>query len=112
MGCVAARLLDEELNLCPDELAKHLNDHPDFTVIGVAGLQGAGKSRVLSELCGYRRSAEAPVDNDIGGGRAGGHLLGRFPEQGAAHVLEGAHRTAGVDVCGPSPPPPATKPSI
>ena len=87
---VTARFLDEELNVYTDELGRHLSEHPDFTVIGVLGFQGAGKSRVLSELCGYRREATAD-------GRSA--LIGTFSEQTEDELLEGLHHTCGVDAC-------------
>lgn len=87
---VTTRLLDEELNIYTDELMRHMTEHPDFTVIGVLGFQGAGKSRVLSELCGYRRQATAD-------GRSA--LVGAFSEQDEAELLEGLHHTVGVEAC-------------
>ena len=69
---------------------RHMTEHPDFTVIGVLGFQGAGKSRVLSELCGYRRQATAD-------GRSA--LVGAFTEQDETELLEGSHHTVGVDAC-------------
>ena len=87
---VTTRFLDEDLNLYTDELARHLTEHPDFTVVGVLGFQGAGKSRVLSELCGYRPETTSE-------GRS--VLTGAFPEQEDAELLEGYHRTVGIDAC-------------
>jgi hypothetical protein len=87
---VTTRLLDEELNIYTDELMRHMTEHPDFTIIGVLGFQGAGKSRVLSELCGYRRQATAD-------GRSA--LVGAFTEQDETELLEGSHHTVGVDAC-------------
>ena len=87
---VTARLLDEELNIYTDELMRHMTEHPDFTVIGVLGFQGTGKSRVLSELCGYRRQATAD-------GRTA--LVGAFTEQDESEMLEGSHHTVGVEAC-------------
>jgi hypothetical protein len=86
-----ARLLDADLELCPDELTELLSEQHDFSVVGVLGMQGVGKSRVLSEICGYRRAS--PADTGPGG------LLGRFAEQSSSQVLEGLHCTAGVEVC-------------
>ncbi len=67
-----------------------MTEHPDFTVIGVLGFQGTGKSRVLSELCGYRRQATAD-------GRTA--LVGAFTEQDETELLEGSHHTVGVEAC-------------
>lgn len=36
-----------------DGVLDYLTDHNDFLVVGCLGLQGVGKSTVMSELCGY-----------------------------------------------------------
>ena len=49
---VVHKLLNANLELSSEELQRHLADQSDFTVIGVLGCQGAGKSTVMSLLAG------------------------------------------------------------
>ena len=46
------KLLNANLELSTEELQRHMADQNDFTVIGVLGCQGAGKSTVMSLLAG------------------------------------------------------------
>jgi hypothetical protein len=86
--------------VCTEQLVKNLGSDAaacDFYVVGALGFQGVGKSRMLSELCGYRRMLPPPgADGEEDGP---GRLIGRFAEQSWREVLEGAHRTTGVDAC-------------
>ena len=45
-------LLDTQRRFVGAPLAKLLTDNVDFVVVGVVGAQGAGKSALLSDICG------------------------------------------------------------
>jgi hypothetical protein len=45
-------LLDAQRRFVGAPLAKLLTDNTDFVVVGVVGAQGAGKSSLLSDICG------------------------------------------------------------
>ena len=49
-------LLSENLEFCEDGIAQMLIEPSNFLVVGVIGLQGAGKSTILSSLFGGLRS--------------------------------------------------------
>ncbi|XP_023216105.1 protein SMG9-like [Centruroides sculpturatus] len=76
------KLVDESLQWC-DNAMEFLQDQTDFYVIGVVGLQGSGKSTVLSILSGHY-------------GQDGGKML--FKHQTREHKELGEHCTVGIDV--------------
>ena len=79
------KLLNANFDLIVEELQQQLSDATDFTVVGVLGQQGVGKSTVMSLLAG------ASWDDD-------GLREPPFPPQGVEVVLGAAHQTVGVDV--------------
>jgi protein SMG9 len=87
---VLHKLLNANLELSTEELQRHLADQSDFTVIGVLGCQGAGKSTVMSLLAGadWRSDEREP-----------GRLRDPpFAPQTLETLLQGSHQTVGVDV--------------
>uniref|UniRef100_A0A8D9AHT8 Protein SMG9 n=1 Tax=Cacopsylla melanoneura TaxID=428564 RepID=A0A8D9AHT8_9HEMI len=50
MNSAAVKLIDENLEFHTGSLQSFLTEQTDFTVIGVIGLQGSGKSTILSHL--------------------------------------------------------------
>ena len=87
---VVHKLLNANLELSSEELQRHLADQSDFTVIGVLGCQGAGKSTVMSLLAGadWRSDEREP-----------GRLRDPpFAPQTLETLLQGSHQTVGVDV--------------
>uniref|UniRef100_A0A8C4WX67 Nonsense-mediated mRNA decay factor SMG9 n=1 Tax=Eptatretus burgeri TaxID=7764 RepID=A0A8C4WX67_EPTBU len=47
----STKLIDDHMNWC-DSTIEYLQEHTDFLVVGVLGLQGAGKSTIMSLLAG------------------------------------------------------------
>ena len=87
---VLHKLLNANLELSTEELQRHLADQSDFTVIGVLGCQGVGKSTVMSLLAGagWRSDEREP-----------GRLRDPpFAPQTLETLLQGSHQTVGVDV--------------
>ena len=102
------KLLNEALELTVDEVAPLLGDSTDFTVVGVLGAQGVGKSTILSLLagatladadCGGGGSSGGSSSGGGGGGR-GGALLHEpiFPTETPEVALRAAHQTVGADL--------------
>ena len=87
---VVHKLLNANLELSSEELQRHLADQSDFTVIGVLGCQGAGKSTVMSLLAGadWRSDEREP----------GWLRDSPFAPQTLETLLQGSHQTVGVDV--------------
>lgn len=79
------KLLSSRLELRLEEAKAQLTDSPDFSVLGMLGPQGVGKSTLLSLLAGA-----APTDLGV--------VNPPFAVQGAEAVLAGAHTTSGVDL--------------
>ena len=88
------KLLNELLEPTIDEIAPLLSDSADFTVVGVLGAQGVGKSTILSLLAG------APLidANEVHGGRAGVLLHEPIFPPAEPGVLRAAHQTVGSDL--------------
>ncbi|CAN7975611.1 unnamed protein product, partial [Ixodes persulcatus] len=76
------KLVDDSLQWC-DNALEYLVDQPDFYVVGVVGMQGSGKSTVMSILSGQY-------------GQAGERHLFR-PQSRELREL-GQHCTTGVDI--------------
>uniref|UniRef100_A0A147BDX5 Protein SMG9 n=1 Tax=Ixodes ricinus TaxID=34613 RepID=A0A147BDX5_IXORI len=76
------KLVDDSLQWC-DNALEYLVDQPDFYVVGVVGMQGSGKSTVMSILSGQY-------------GQAGERQLFR-PQSRELREL-GQHCTTGVDI--------------
>ncbi|XP_064471402.1 nonsense-mediated mRNA decay factor SMG9-like isoform X2 [Ornithodoros turicata] len=76
------KLVDDSLQWC-DNALEYLVDQPDFYVIGVIGLQGAGKSTLMSILAG-------------GCGKGGDRHL--FVPQSRELRELGQHCTSGIDI--------------
>lgn len=76
------KLIDESLQWC-DNAMEFLQDQTDFYVIGAVGLQGSGKSTVLSVISGHY-------------GQTGGKQI--FKPQTREHKELGEHCTVGIDV--------------
>ena len=80
-----------------DELQKQLSDNTDFTVIGVLGQQGVGKSTIMSLIAGasWRDNSVAPAvpNGDL-------HELHEpvFAPQSIDNLLNAAHQTSGIDL--------------
>ena len=86
---VVHKLLNANMELSTDELHKVLGDTADFTVIGVLGQQGVGKSTIMSLIAGatWREDSE---ENEL--------LNPPFAPQSAETLLNAGHQTMGVDV--------------
>ncbi|XP_014208604.1 protein SMG9 [Copidosoma floridanum] len=74
-GCI--KFMDENMQLCENPL-EYLQDQQDFLVVGCVGLQGVGKSTIMS----YLTSSYVP---DI------------FPTQNLSHHENGTNCTNGID---------------
>ena len=88
------KLLSEwSLELSADEVAPLLSESNDFTVVGVIGAQGVGKSTVMAMLAGARWSPSAASTDDA-------VLLHDppFAPQSEDAILSAAHQTCGVDL--------------
>ena len=48
-----ARLIDEQHQFCSSGLGPIVTDNTDFLVVGVVGLQSAGKSTLLNHLANF-----------------------------------------------------------
>ena len=84
------KLMTASMELAVEEVHQHLSDATDFTVIGVLGSQGVGKSTVMSLLAGADWSHS---------GAAGSELCEPpFAPQGAQCLLGARHQTCGVDL--------------
>lgn len=79
----SVKLVDESFQLC-DTCLEYLLDQNDFIVVGCLGLQGAGKSTVMSLLAGSQ-----PGDNTRNM---------QFKVQSTEHHELGSHCTSGVDM--------------
>ena len=68
------KLLSATLEFSPDPLRQQLSELSDFTVVGVLGSQGVGKSTIMSLLAGtqLRTRRGGGVGTDREGGRPGG----------------------------------------
>jgi protein SMG9 len=90
------KLVGDTFELLADELSAHLSDSQDFTVIGVLGGQGSGKSSIMSLLAGASWAASGaemaqgiavmPLQEPV------------FPPQQAETILQATHQTCGVDL--------------
>ncbi|GAB6027426.1 smg-9, nonsense mediated mRNA decay factor [Chamberlinius hualienensis] len=80
-GCV--KLVDESLQWC-DQTFEFLQDQSDFLVVGVLGLQGTGKSTVMSHLYGGRSTRNPKY--------------GVFKTQTKDQRELGEHGTRGIDI--------------
>ena len=82
------------LEISCNELMGHLSDQTDFTVVGVLGCQGVGKSTLMSLLAGagFARggSRDAAARNIIEDAP--------FAPQDEETVLNAAHQTTGIDL--------------
>ena len=95
------KLLDANFALTPDEVMPQLLEQHDFTVVGVLGFQGVGKSRLMSLLAGAGWAEEpAPdrADATTAPPPAGALHDPPFAPQTRETVLRGAHQTTGVEV--------------
>ena len=82
---ITYKLLNTNFDLMVEELQQQLSDATDFTVIGVLGHQGVGKSTVMSLLAGASWCGDGLCEPP-------------FPPQSIEVVLGAAHQTVGVDV--------------
>ena len=90
------KLLSDAFELLPlEEVGQQLSDATDFTVVGVLGSQGAGKSTLMSLLAG---SSWSNIDAAAASGEALQLLDPPFPPQPAEAVLQAVHHTAGIDL--------------
>eukprot|EP00962_Isochrysis_galbana_P051124 scaffold22458_cov124-Isochrysis_galbana.AAC.1 len=108
----SAKLLTSQLKLATDELRALLSESSDFTVIGVLGRQGVGKSTIMSLLAGWESGGLASPDGGWHGAvctPAAEHgpsaaLLADAPSSppfatgSLAARLRAEHATSGVDV--------------
>ncbi|KAL1458575.1 hypothetical protein WDU94_008713 [Cyamophila willieti] len=79
MNPAGVKLIDDNLEFHTGSLQSFLTEQTDFTVIGVIGLQGSGKSTILSHLV---RNTDCRI----------------FPVQSEANMLECSHCTTGLDI--------------
>ncbi|EOD14824.1 hypothetical protein EMIHUDRAFT_242275 [Emiliania huxleyi CCMP1516] len=92
-----------QLELCADEVRPLLGENTDFTVVGVLGCQGVGKSTIMSLLAGagWRGGgSDAAADTAADSMAGGGAELANppFPPNPPEAWARGAHGTSGVDV--------------
>ena len=81
------KIINDAMEFTPDDANALLSDTNDFTVIGVIGAQGVGKSTLMSLLAGARW------------GEGGSQLHEPpFAPQTAETVQQAAHRTCGCDL--------------
>ncbi|KAF0696156.1 Aste57867_13072 [Aphanomyces stellatus] len=79
------KLVNAQLQFCAEPPAQWA-DMTQYQVIGCIGLEGVGKSSILSMLCGHnltKSSTDPPL----------------FPIQSTEAVLGGKHQTSGLDMC-------------
>ena len=89
---VKHKLLTASMELATDELQRHMADQSEFTVVGVLGMQGVGKSTLMSLLAGagWQRG-------DGAAGEPGELHDPPFAVQSLDTVLQAGHQTSGVD---------------
>ena len=85
------KLLTDTFELRLEDAGQQLSDATDFTVIGVLGGQGVGKSTIMSLLAG------APWSSDTSGGGAGLHEPPFAPQPPEA-AFSATHHTVGIDM--------------
>ena len=83
------RKLSDGFEVLLEEAGQQLSDATDFTVIGVLGAQGVGKSTIMSLLAGAPWAGES--------GSANLHEP-PFAQQPPDIVLQAAHQTSGIDL--------------
>ncbi|CAJ1368179.1 unnamed protein product [Effrenium voratum] len=89
---VRCRFMDEDWRICADQVAPHLLESGDFTVVAALGCQGGGRSTVLSTLLSpYFYSEGATPSYHTFKVPLGIHSAQSF--------LEGQASPAGVDLC-------------
>eukprot|EP01119_Soliformovum_irregulare_P006530 TRINITY_DN1863_c0_g2_i1.p1 TRINITY_DN1863_c0_g2~~TRINITY_DN1863_c0_g2_i1.p1 ORF type:complete len:352 (-),score=102.82 TRINITY_DN1863_c0_g2_i1:175-1230(-) len=76
------KLLNDNLEFNTDALKSLSESHTEYTVIGAIGMQGVGKSTILSQFCTSSMDVAAP-----------------FPEQTEDTILNASHQTTGIDLC-------------
>ena len=82
------RLLNDAFDFLSDDANAALSDASDFTVVGVLGAQGAGKSTLMSLLAGARFTNSSPSQLQEP----------PFAPQTTDTVLQAAHQTNGVEL--------------
>eukprot|EP00308_Calcidiscus_leptoporus_P016788 CAMPEP_0119355114 /NCGR_PEP_ID=MMETSP1334-20130426/3995_1 /TAXON_ID=127549 /ORGANISM="Calcidiscus leptoporus, Strain RCC1130" /LENGTH=384 /DNA_ID=CAMNT_0007368839 /DNA_START=14 /DNA_END=1168 /DNA_ORIENTATION=- len=104
-GSAVHKLLNAGCELECDELKTQLSEQTDFTVVGVLGMQGVGKSTIMSLLAGSSWQSEiahgAPsTHQQHDGQRMRSGLLHEptFAPQTTEVALRAAHQTEGIDV--------------
>eukprot|EP00005_Dracoamoeba_jomungandri_P004270 CAMPEP_0174259672 /NCGR_PEP_ID=MMETSP0439-20130205/8481_1 /TAXON_ID=0 /ORGANISM="Stereomyxa ramosa, Strain Chinc5" /LENGTH=226 /DNA_ID=CAMNT_0015343659 /DNA_START=154 /DNA_END=835 /DNA_ORIENTATION=- len=80
-GGSTAKLLNSNLSFSIDNVNHLLLDQKDFTVIGVIGMEGTGKSTLLNHLVETDGVSEAP-----------------FATQSEETYYQGTHETVGIDL--------------
>ena len=86
-GTAPSRLLNESFDLQLDEASSQLSDVTDFSVIGILGMQGVGKSTIMSLLAGARWDEEGFMLSDA-----------PFLPQSDESILHAVHQTSGIDL--------------
>ena len=83
------KLMSDTFEMLLEEAGQQLSDANDFTVIGVLGEQGVGKSTVMSLLAGAPWAA---------GGNCAALHEPPFAQQSPDVALQAAHQTCGIDL--------------
>jgi len=89
-----AKLLNDNLDFCYDSAHKVLSDQTNFTVVGVIGLQGSGKSTILSQLCGYSFKNITDFNNSPNEENSP-----PFQLENEESIMNAKHQTGGIDLC-------------
>eukprot|EP00026_Physarum_polycephalum_P009797 Phypoly_transcript_09933.p1 GENE.Phypoly_transcript_09933~~Phypoly_transcript_09933.p1 ORF type:complete len:381 (-),score=70.42 Phypoly_transcript_09933:214-1272(-) len=77
------KMISENFEFQIDTITKFFqSDHDDFTVVGVVGSQGVGKSSILNQLAGLNQEG-VPI----------------FAPQTLENQYSSEHQTSGVDIC-------------
>lgn len=80
------KILSDGMEFTPDEVSSLLSETVDFTVIGVIGSQGTGKSTILSLLAGARWADTWQLQDPL------------FAPQSDSVVMQAGHQTSGIDL--------------
>jgi protein SMG9 len=95
----STKLLSSQLDLAMDELRAMLNDSSDFTVVGVLGRQGVGKSTIMSLLACWESGSPPAAEACRAAASSSDAPSGPpFAAQSLEARLRAEHATCGVDV--------------
>eukprot|EP00897_Mesotaenium_endlicherianum_P010927 jgi/Mesen1/9863/ME000070S09145 len=95
MSMSSLRLISESWEHCGDRLMQLMTDNADYTVVGVIGPPGVGKSSILNELYGF--SPAAAGGGPGGGTTPAGAALPPFAVQADDARASARNTTSGID---------------